>query len=74
MAYIRPRTEELTGYQSGSDYRKTVDFANDFVMVYGIGKNMPERVAKYREAGGFQSVQRSSSISAHARSWVLLHT
>ena len=37
MAYIRPRSEELTGYQSGSDYRKTVDFAIDFVMVYGIG-------------------------------------
>ena len=51
MAYIRPRSEELTGYQSGSDYRKTVDFANDFVMVYGIGKNMPERVAQYRKAG-----------------------
>lgn len=51
MAYIRPRSEELTGYQSGSDYRKTVDFANDFVMVYGIGKNMPERVARFREAG-----------------------
>ena len=51
MAYIRPRSEELTGYQSGSDYRKTVDFANDFVMVYGIGKAMPERVTQYRAAG-----------------------
>ena len=51
MAYIRPRSQELTGYQAGSDYRKTVDFANDFVMVYGIGKTMPQRVAQYREAG-----------------------
>ena len=51
MAYIRPRSEELTGYQSGSDYRKSIDFANDFVMVYGIGKDMPRRVAEYRTAG-----------------------
>ena len=51
MSYIRPRSQELTGYQSGSDYRKTIDFANDFVMVYGIGKTMPQRVKQYREAG-----------------------
>ena len=51
MAYIRSRSEELTGYQSASEYKKTIDFANDFVMVYGIGKNMPERVARFREAG-----------------------
>ena len=45
MAYIRSRTQELTGYQTSSPYRKTIDFANDFVMVYGIGKTMPQRVA-----------------------------
>ena len=51
MAYIRPRTDELTGYQTSSSYRKTIDFANDFVMVYGIDGTMPERVRQYREAG-----------------------
>ena len=51
MAYIRPRTQELTGYQTSSPYRKTIDFANDFVMVYGIDAAMPQRIREYREAG-----------------------
>ena len=51
MAYIRPRTQELTGYQTSSPYRKTIDFANDFVMVYGIDATMPQRIREYREAG-----------------------
>lgn len=51
MAYIRPRTQELTGYQTSFPYRKTIDFANDFVMVYGIDATMPQRIREYREAG-----------------------
>lgn len=51
MAYIRPRTEELTGFQEAAPYRKTFDFATDFVMVYGIDDAMPSRVREYREAG-----------------------
>lgn len=51
MAYIRNRTEELTGYQAGAPFRPSVDFGCDFVMVYGIDDTMPERIKKYREAG-----------------------
>lgn len=51
MAYIRPRTEELTGFQESAAYRKTIDFATDFVMVYGTDETMPSRVREYREAG-----------------------
>lgn len=51
MAYIRPRTEELTGFQESATYRKTIDFATDFVMVYGTDETMPSRVREYREAG-----------------------
>ena len=51
MAYIRNRTEELTGYQAGEPFRPSVDFGCDFVMVYGIDDSMPERIRKYREAG-----------------------
>lgn len=51
MAYIRSRNEELTGYQTASPYTKTVDFANDFVMVYGIDETMPERIRQFRDAG-----------------------
>lgn len=51
MAYIRKRTEELTGYQEGAPFRKSIDLQCDFVMVYGIDDTMPERVRQYREAG-----------------------
>ena len=51
MAYIRPRNQELTGYQASAPYEKYVDFANDFVMVYGIDATMPERIRQYRDAG-----------------------
>ena len=36
MAYIRNKKEELTGYQEHEAYRQSIDFGNDFVMVYGI--------------------------------------
>lgn len=51
MAYIRPRTEELTGFQEAATYRASIDFATDFVMVYGTDDTMPTRVREYREAG-----------------------
>ena len=51
MAYIRPRTEELTGFQDSAPYRKSTDFATDFVMVYGTDDTMPRRVREYRDAG-----------------------
>ena len=51
MGYIRNRTEELTGYQASGEYRPSVDFGNDFVMVYGIDDTMPRRISQYREKG-----------------------
>lgn len=51
MAYIRNKTEELTGYQEGAEFRPSIDLGCDFVMVYGIDDTMPERIAKYREKG-----------------------
>ena len=51
MAYIRPRTEELTGFQDSAPYRPLTDFATDFAMVYGTDDTMPTRVREYREAG-----------------------
>ena len=51
MAYIRKRSEELTGFQDSAPFRKTTDFAADFAMVYGTDDTMPQRVREYREAG-----------------------
>ncbi len=51
MAYIRDKSEELTGYQAGEAFRPSVDLGCDFVMVYGIDDTMPERIRQYREKG-----------------------
>ncbi len=51
MAYIRSKTEELTGYQASGTFRPSVDLGCDFVMVYGIDDTMPERIRQYREKG-----------------------
>lgn len=51
MAYIRERTEELTGYQEHADWQPNIDLQCDFVMVYGIDASMPERVKNYKSKG-----------------------
>ena len=51
MAYIRDRREELTGYQESAPLRASIDLQCDFVMVYGVGETMPERVKQFRDAG-----------------------
>ncbi len=51
MAYIREKSEELTGYQEAAEFRASIDLGCDFVMVYGIDDTMPERIAAYREKG-----------------------
>lgn len=51
MAYIREKTEELTGYQEGAPFRKSIDLQCDFVMVYGTDQTMPQRIQEYREQG-----------------------
>ncbi|MBP3324534.1 MAG: hypothetical protein J6M16_10095 [Clostridia bacterium] len=51
MAYIRKNTEELTGYQQRGALKPSIDLCNDFVMVYGIGPEMPAQVKTYQDAG-----------------------
>ncbi|MBP3324535.1 MAG: hypothetical protein J6M16_10100 [Clostridia bacterium] len=51
MAYIRDRKEELTGYQHGGGYMPEIDLGNDFVMVYGIGPDMPKNVKSFKDKG-----------------------
>ena len=51
MAYIRKRSDELTGYQEHADFRPSIDLQCDFVMVYGLDKSMPERIRNFRTSG-----------------------
>ncbi|MDF2540762.1 MAG: hypothetical protein K0S47_480 [Herbinix sp.] len=51
MAYIRERSQELTGYQESAPWQPNTDVQCDFVMVYGIDSSMPERVQKFKEKG-----------------------
>jgi len=45
------RKRERTGFQEGGFYGSTYDLQTDFVMVYGIGGTMPERIRQWKEAG-----------------------
>lgn len=47
----RGRSDERTGFQEGGGYGGAYDLQTDFVMVYGIGPSMPERIRQWREAG-----------------------
>jgi hypothetical protein len=51
MGFIRDKSEELTGYQHYGDYRETIDFQNDFVMVYGSGEAVYPRIRAFAEKG-----------------------
>ncbi len=51
MAYIRERSQELTGFQESAPWQPNIDVQCDFVMVYGIDETMPERVRKFKEKG-----------------------
>ncbi|WP_027094104.1 hypothetical protein [Cohnella thermotolerans] len=45
------RDEERTGFQEGSAYGSAYDLQTDFVMVYGIGPTMTDRIRQWKEAG-----------------------
>ncbi len=47
----RARTEERTGFQIGAPYGPTYDLQTDFVMVYGIGPDMPDRIRQWADRG-----------------------
>ncbi|NLB15327.1 MAG: hypothetical protein GX827_00745 [Clostridiales bacterium] len=51
MAFIHDRKLEKTGYQESSPYSGRIDLGCDFVMVYGIDNDMPERVKEYKKQG-----------------------
>lgn len=51
MAYIRDRRELLTGAQDRSPWSPETDLQYDFIMVYGIDDEMPERIRVYKEKG-----------------------
>ncbi len=45
------REKEKTGFQESRPYNPRIDLQTDFVMVYGIGDDMPERIKKWKERG-----------------------
>ncbi|WP_309119415.1 DUF4350 domain-containing protein [Paenibacillus sp.] len=47
----RARTEERTGFQIGAPYGPTYDLQTDFVMVYGVGPDMPDRIRQWADRG-----------------------
>lgn len=51
MAYIRSRSECLTGCQDSKPWSPKTDLQYDFIMVYGTDEGMPERIRGYREKG-----------------------
>ena len=51
MAFIHHPSECLTGVQERSPWTSKTDLRADFVMVYGVDREMPERVRVWREKG-----------------------
>ncbi len=51
MAYIRNKTEERTGYQSGCHLIESIDNKCDFVMVYRLDGSTAERIKQHKDAG-----------------------
>lgn len=47
----RARAEERTGFQESGAYHAAYDLQTDFVMVYGIGETMPQRIREWAERG-----------------------
>ncbi len=48
---VTERGIERTGFQEASPYRPQSDLRTDFVMAYGVDSSIPERLARWREAG-----------------------
>lgn len=51
MITDRKRIEENTGIQDSAPYNEKHDIQPDFVMVYGLGNNMSERIRQYEQRG-----------------------
>jgi hypothetical protein len=48
---VTPRTAERTGFQESQPYESRADLRTDFVMAYGVDESLPDRLARWREAG-----------------------
>lgn len=48
---VTPRTDERTGFQESAPYRPRSDLRTDFVMAYGVDESLPERLARWQQAG-----------------------
>ena len=51
MSYIRDRKTERTGIQESAHVLPETDFGQDFVCVYGVGADLPQRIREYRARG-----------------------
>lgn len=51
MAFLRDKSEERTGFQSGSPLLPSIDSRCDFVMVYRLEETTLERIRQHKEAG-----------------------
>lgn len=51
MAFIRDRSEERTGYQSGNHLTADHDNACDYALVYRLEPSLFERIEQFREKG-----------------------
>lgn len=51
MSYIRKTNEELTGIQCHGGYDSRLDVGCDFIMTYGVGADLKDRIKEWKEAG-----------------------
>ena len=51
MITDRKREGEYTGFQESAPYSDSFAIGSDFVMVYGLGNDMPGRIREYRRHG-----------------------
>lgn len=51
MNISKDRGKELTGFQEAAPFHPSIDLATDFVMPYGVGEDVCERIEKWRQRG-----------------------
>ncbi|NLA76232.1 MAG: hypothetical protein GX851_00100 [Clostridiales bacterium] len=51
MAYIRDKSQELTGYQAGEAFFGKIDLQCDFVMAYRLNNTIEQRVESFKDEG-----------------------
>mgnify|MGYP000147958825 FL=1 len=51
MITDRKRECEYTGFQESAPYSDAFSIGSDFVMVYGLNNDLPDRIRGYRRRG-----------------------